>query len=107
MKKEKIDIEKEADIIIDFFKNLSPEVKKQLRNFRDVKDSIERVDALEDQIGVWDGVLQQFVFFDEDVDLIGERVKMISESLLERAKKERVSKQTEKILKTDRWVFDW
>ncbi len=105
MKKENIDTDKEIKIIISSLKGL--DIKKQLRESKSMKDSIERVDSLENQIIVWDAVLQQYVFFNEDVDLIGERVKMISSSLLERAKREKVSKQTESLLKKDRWVFDW
>lgn len=105
MKKKKVDVDKEIKIIIDSLGRLDP--KKQLQSFKRMKDSIERVDTLENQIGVWDAVLQQFVFFNEDTDLIGERVKMISKSLLERTKKEKIPKNLQKTIKTDRWVFDW
>ena len=101
------DIDEELKIITDFFKEVNPEIKKQLQNFGKMQESVERVDTLESQIKTWDYVLQQFVFFEEDVDLVGERVKMISKSLMERAKKEKLSKELQKVLKADRWVFDW
>lgn len=106
-KKEEVDVDKELKIILEFLANLKVRQKAVHEVFKKYQESFQKTDKTEEQIKIWDKALNEFVFFHEDEDLAGERVKMISRYLMDKAKKEKVSETTANLMKKDRWVFDW
>ena len=107
VQKEELTVDKELEIIIEFLKTAKPKADELLKEFKKMQESVRKVDRLDNQIKTWDRVMQKFVFFNEDVDIAGERVKLISQSLRQRAKKEKIPVTIDKIMKKDNWVFDW
>ena len=106
-KKSEVDIYTEIGIIIESLREISPRSKELINEFKKMQESAERVDRLEGQVRLWDSVLEKFVPFDREVDLMGERVKLISKSLKRKSKKDKAPIAVEKLMKKDSWVFDW
>ena len=118
----KIDIDKDIDAILLFTKEISPDIKelselfakfKSLRKkevlLRKSKASIKKIRGIiEQEVEVYDKILEKYEYLELEVDVNGERVKNISTVLGKTAKDANISqKWLKRIKESERWIFDW
>lgn len=100
---QKFTIEGELDVIANFLKEVKMDVLKLSRLVQGMKDSMGK--GTKDQLNEWDKVLKDYMFFQEDADVNGERVKKISKALLDKANESGVD--TKEFSEKETWKFDW
>jgi hypothetical protein len=114
--KEKIDIVKDLDAIVEYLeevnydvKNILPELKKlmELEKERKVAGSEITHINLETQASVIDGLLEKYEFFQNDVDINGLRLKAIANQFLRNAKKHGMTDLVREKKEDKRWKFFW
>ena len=114
--KEKVDIVKDLDAIIEYLqevnydvKSILPELKKleELEKERKVtRSSIIQIN-LETQAGVLDKLLEKYEFFQNDVDINGLRLKAIANQFLRNASKAGLKDLVKEKKVDKRWKFFW
>ncbi len=113
-----IDVDKDVDALLLSLNESAPvikEIAKLLVQFKALrkkekttKSDKELKNIIEEQVQVYDRILQQFEYYELEVDISGERVKNISTVLGKKAKDAAISsKWLSKIKKSERWIFDW
>jgi len=114
--KQKVDIVKDLDAIIEYLqevnydvKNILPELKKlmELEKERKVASSEVTHINLDTQASVIDGLLEKYEFFQNDVDINGLRLKAIANQFLRNAKKHGMTDLVKEKKEDKRWKFFW
>ena len=114
--KEKIDIVKDVDAIIEYLeevsfdvKNILPELKKlmELEKERKIASSEITQINLETQASVLDNLLEKYEFFQNDVDINGLRLKAIADQFLRNARKAGMKDLVREKKEDKRWKFFW
>ena len=114
--KQKVDIVKDLDAIIEYLqeinydvKNILPELKKlmELEKERKVADSSVTHINLDTQASVIDGLLEKYEFFQNDTDINGLRLKAIANQFLRNAKKHGMTDLVKEKKEDKRWKFFW
>lgn len=103
---QRFSVEKELNAVIGSLTESGRDIIKLIRLCMKVKESLDGI--TKDQLLAWDSFVRDYEFLEEDVDVNGERVKKITNNLIEKAKSSSVSKETLEIYKKkDSWSFDW
>ena len=114
--REKIDIVKDLDAIVEYLeeinydvKSILPELKKlmELEKERKVADSSITHINLETQASILDKLLEKYEFFQNDVDINGLRLKAIANQFLRNAKKHGLTDLVKEKKADQRWKFFW
>jgi len=115
-KKEPVNINRDSKAIIEFIINLKHDQARLLRLFKEFLELRLEYRALQDpeakkknfrhQVNIFDEIIQAYSFFQEDVDINGQRVKEIAKAIRKMAKK---VGEKDLIDRTNqlRWRFDW
>jgi len=103
---QRFSVEKELNVVIGSLTESGKDIIKLIRLCMKVKESLGG--SAKDQLLAWDNFIRDYEFLEEDVDVNGERVKRITNALIEKAKSSSLSKETLEIYKKkDSWSFDW
>lgn len=103
---QKFSIEKEFDKVIDSLRESRTDLLKLLHLCNEMKESLSK--GTKEQLFAWDRLVKDYEFFEEDVDVNGERAKKITKALIEKAKEEGIDKEKlEQFKKKESWSFDW
>jgi len=110
-KKQRVNPEKELKATIDFLKN-SPSDIKQLSKLVNVVDTLRKSrqtnNDLKREIKEFDKLLKVYRFFQDDVDITGERIKRIARLLKKEAEENKLEQEWQNYIKNDEnWNFDW
>ena len=106
LSEKKFSIDKELAAIESSLRESRDDILKLMTICREFRKSLQEM--TKDQLFVWDSFLKDYEFFEEDVDVNGERVKNITKALIQRARQIKVSKeQLEEFKKKESWSFDW
>ncbi|MBD3355059.1 hypothetical protein GF361_03675 [Candidatus Woesearchaeota archaeon] len=119
-KQSKIDVNKDIDAVLDSLNDVKPVIsslikdinkfkalKKQEKSRKNISDN-ELKKMTEEKVKVFDRILNQYEYYELDVDVNGERIKNISSVLGKKAKDFGISKKwLNKIKNSERWTFDW
>ncbi len=121
-KKEFVNIDKTADIILGFLDETGPALKEVSRLYNQFK-SLRKLElklkkekagnhALKDnitkQIKKYDQIIKAYEMLELDTDVNGERVKKLADEIEAKARRLKVNKELlDKITKSDHWTFDW
>ena len=118
-KQEKIDIEKDVSAILLYLKEISPSIKnitlllRQFQLLRKKEQILKKKNKptkkiIEQQVKVYDKILQEYEFYQLEADINGERIKKVLKQLAKTAKSAQISKDwLKKINESERWTFDW
>jgi hypothetical protein len=116
---EVVNINKDLDAISLFLKETIPvgntlmkqitEMKKLRKKEKELRKAGKDIKFnILQQVRIYDKILENYEFFEQDTDVNGERVKKISHALGKTAKQEMIDKKwIEKIRKSERWTFNW
>jgi DNA polymerase III delta prime subunit len=103
---QKFSAEKELNAVISSLTESGKDIIKLIRLCMKVKESLGG--SAKEQLLAWDNFIRDYEFLEEDVDVNGERVKRITNALIEKAKSSSLSKEALEIYKKkDSWSFDW
>ena len=103
---QKFSIEKELDAVISSMNESGKDIIKLIKLCIEMRESLAK--GTKEQLFAWDRVIKDYEFFEEDVDVNGERVKKITSALMEKAKAAKINKDTLDIFKKkESWSFDW
>jgi len=117
-----VDVEGGVNVIKDFLKDVNSDPKRILNLFKDYlrlreeEKSIKQSKAphkklaenVKKQIVVYDQILKAYEFFEMDVDVNGERIKKIAQSIRRKAKRVKIPKKWIEHTKKDmKWTFNW
>jgi len=113
----KIDVDKDIDAILTSLEEVKPVIQKLITNLNKFKSVREQEKSkskkahkkiTEKKVKIFDKILEQYEYYELDVDVNGERVKNISTVLGKEAKDSNISKKwLNKIKNSERWIFDW
>lgn len=109
MHQSKIPQDKDISAVLTFLKESQSDLKELLKLFSKFA-SIKKNDPSHtlEKIMLWDEVLKRYEFFEEDTDINGERIKLITSSLKKLAHKQKIDTEwIDNINHSDRWNFDW
>ena len=94
--KKKVDVQKDISAIIDFLQEINDDQKSIITNLRNLKELETEFEVakegivqvnLQTQAKLIEKIIQEYEFLQNDVDINGLRVKMITEEFLKRLKK--------------------
>ncbi|MBW2992402.1 hypothetical protein KY345_04260 [Candidatus Woesearchaeota archaeon] len=103
---QKFSVEKEISAVIDSLRDSREDVLKLISICKQFRESLEK--STKEQLFAWDKLVRDYEFFEEDVDVNGERVKRITKALVEQAKSAGIDKEKLKEFKSkESWSFDW
>ena len=110
-KEEFIDIDKDLDAILEFFKDIPLNLKKlillystfKLLRKQELKLNKSTDKIIKNQIRTYDKILKTYEILELDTDINGERVKKIAKALAKKAQKLGMNKT----IKKEHWTFDW
>ena len=115
-KRKKLDIHNDISAIIDFLENLNLDkdsIIKELKLLTDLeteygiaKDGIIQVN-LQTQAKAIEKLIQDYEYFQNDVDINGLRIKMIAEEFLKRVKKAGMKDMLKEKKESPVWKMQW
>ena len=91
LSEKKFSIDKELAAIESSLRESRDDILKLMTICREFRKSLQKM--TKDQLFEWDRFLKDYEFFEEDVDVNGERVKNITKALIQRARQIKVSKE--------------
>ena len=111
-----VDCGKDIRAIIEFMNELENDRQKLLSEFTKLKELDKEYHIaksglihvnVDTQARVFDNILQQYEFFQNDVEINGLRIKRLSKEILKRAKKAGMQDLIEEKKKDIRWHLHW
>ena len=112
----KIDVDSDLNAVYDFLmtindynKKINPIIKKMqdLRAKKMITEN-QKNDNLLEQVKVFDKLIKEYRFLEEDSDVNGYRIKKISKLLKAKANEDNIGKEwLDKINTSDDWNFNW
>ena len=125
-KHRKVDVDKDLRAVALFLDEVSFDIKK-IKTLLDHMISLRHKEKellakhapaeslrfnTEKQAQVWDKLMEAYEYFDEDVDINGERIKLIAHDLKKKAKRRHISRQMldrmeGKVEGVEWWTFNW
>ncbi|MBU0457168.1 MAG: hypothetical protein ABH824_00735 [Nanoarchaeota archaeon] len=115
-RKNKVDVLKDIDAIIEFLNDLSNDTKFLLKEFKKIEElekeyHVAKSDIihinLDTQGKFLDKILERYESFQNDVDINGLRVKSIGNEFLQRAEKAGMKDLVKEKKKDRKWMFKW
>ena len=121
-KKEFVNIDKTADVILGFLDETGPALKEisilynQFKSLRKLELKLKKEkkgnhalkDNITKQIKKYDQIIKAYEMLELDTDVNGERVKKLADEIEAKARRLKVNKELlDKITKSDHWTFDW
>lgn len=115
-KPKKIDSLNDIEAIIEFLEDVKTDQETLIKNFKSLQElekeshvtnkDIIKVN-LDAQSKLFDKIIENYEFFQNDVDINGIRVKMLAKNFLKKAKKAELDNIVKEKKKSMLWKFQW
>lgn len=121
-KKKIVDIDKDLQAISEYVAEVGSDLKELYKLLEDMRKLRKRehnmkkdkafdeavISNTEEQVRIWDDILRRYEFLDQDIELNGQRVKMIAGALRRLGAQKNIDPELQKMMKSkDSWTFNW
>ncbi|MEK6863520.1 MAG: hypothetical protein AABW53_02385 [Nanoarchaeota archaeon] len=112
----KVNVSADIDALVEFLADIPYDAKELLAKFKKLQELEKEYEMassgilhinLETQAKLLDKLLEQYEFFENDVDVNGLRMKLIAREFLKRASKAGMSDLVRQKEKDKRWMMLW